>query len=928
MRKLYKYLVLFIALLPISLSAQVTYTQDENFSINYPSKSLIAVGIADVNGDKRDDIIRISNGNNLEVLYISDTGDKAIQRTSNIAMDDAWSMVVANIDNDMRNEVLISRAFSDIKIVKSDNDQSLLLHQEIPNEAYSQSSTMADINNDGWLDIFICSDDSKSTILRNDGTGQFVKDDSMIDLTTAVESDNSGNYGSEWTDIDSDGDIDLYISKCKAGVTNPNDPRRVNTLYINDGKNNYTEQARDFQLNFGQQSWASAFGDLDNDGDIDGIVIHHEAAHSLLENKNNQFIDRSTSIGNLFSYSYQVLMRDFDNNGFQDILVCGDKDYMLWNKGNFEFEVMEAPFKHYNMISLATGDLNRDGFLDVMGVYGGVALNAPGVLNDVLWMADKNDKHFVSFSLNGTKSNANAIGARVSIHGPWGVQVRELKAGESYSISNSLNVHFGLGDHSIIEKLEVTWPSGQMDVHTQIPADKFYQITEATCIIPIKQSAITTHQICEGKNLSLEGSSQGIWSDGQISDRLNVDKEGVYFYELDEYGCKRTSESMFVDVVDNTEDITEVQADVMACNDDPFIVHYTDSNGLLQYQTLDSKDSGEKQIVIPGNCSSHVSTVSLKRVQTESPDLPATTIEKGESFSYSSHGESYNWYLNESSAVPFFKGDSIHISNIEETREYFVEAESKIEYASLPGGEYNFKGSSQYSSNRIYGGMFFHIKKESIIEELTVYTDTAGERIIEIKDEQEAIVFSQMFDLAKGRNRLTLNVSLEIGKNYFIGTNIDKNTEILGHPSPQLVRSNSQTSYPYQIGELMSIVNSSFGPSYYLYFYDWQVRHADFICYSDRVKVTINVDNSTSVKDEFKDSEVSVFPNPAQDILSITYPDQYIFKKGVLVNMQGQKMQSFNSIELANITEINTGLYILELYFEDRVIKKQVIIID
>lgn len=928
MRKLHKYLSLFIVLLPISHFAQVTFTQDEDFSINYPSKSLIAVGIADVNGDKRDDIIRISNGQTLEVLYISDNGNKSIQRTNDIQMDDAWSLVVANVDNDMRNEVLVSRAFGEINIIKSDKDQALQLHQSVPNEAYSQSSTMADIDNDGWLDIFICSDDSKSTILRNDGAGQFVKDDSMIDLKTKIESDNSGNYGSEWTDIDSDGDIDLYISKCKAGVTNPNDPRRVNSLYINDGNNNYSEKAKDYHLNFGQQSWASAFGDLDNDGDIDGIVIHHEAQHSLLENENNRFIDRSESIDNLSSSAFQVLMRDFDNNGFQDILVCGDKDYMLWNQGDFNFEVMASPFKHYNMISCATGDLNRDGFLDVLGVYGGVALNAPGILNDVLWMADKNDKHFVNFSLSGTTSNANAIGARVSIYGPWGVQVREVKAGESYSISNSLNVHFGLGEHTTIDKVEIRWPSGQTDVHTHIPVDKFYQITEATCIIPIKQETVTSHQICIGENIDLTSKAQGTWSDGQILDQLNVHKEGIYFYELDEFGCKSTSESMFVDVIHHDEDVQLVQTDVMACNNDPFEVHFIDAEGVQQTQIIDKEDNGEHQITIKGICGSYVSTVSLSRIQTIEPDIRSETVKRGESISYSSKGKTLNWYLNESSSVPFFRGDSIYISDIEESREYYVESESRIEYGALAGGEYNFKGSNQYSSNRIYGGMFFHVKKESILEELTLYTDTAGERIIEIKNEAEQIVFAQTVHLEKGRNRITLNAYLTPDQNYVISTNIERNIEVFGHPSPQLVRSNAQTNYPYQIGDLMTIVNSSIGPSYYLYFYDWKIRQADFVCYSERVPVAITVDNSTSVREEFTDAQVAVFPNPTNDVLQLSYPQQYLLKKATLLNMQAQRLKNFDLNNTLDVSEINSGLYVLELYFEDRVIKKQVAIVD
>ena len=62
---------------------------------------------------------------------------------------------------------------------------------------------------------------------------------SMIDMTP-IQGDGSGNYGSTWTDFDDDGDIDLYISKCRQNVNDPTDHRRINVLYENDGNGNYT----------------------------------------------------------------------------------------------------------------------------------------------------------------------------------------------------------------------------------------------------------------------------------------------------------------------------------------------------------------------------------------------------------------------------------------------------------------------------------------------------------------------------------------------------------------------------------------------------------------------------------------------------------------------------------------------------------------
>lgn len=927
MSKLHNYLVLTLLLAANFIVAQNSFTQDEDFSIEYPSKSLIGVGIADVNGDKRDDIIRINNGKSLEVIYYSDNEMKVSSMTPNIAVNEAWSMVVANINNDRTNEILVARAFDDLQIIKENSENKLALHQTIENDAYTQSSTMADINNDGWLDIFVCSDDSKSMILRNDGKGQFVKDDSMIDLNTKIQSDNSGNYGSEWTDIDSDGDIDLYISKCKAGVTNPNDPRRVNTLYINDGQNNYTEQATAFKLNFGQQSWASSFADFDNDGDMDGIVIQHGSQHSLLENINNEFIDRSDKIDNLTSFAYQVLVRDFDNNGFQDILVCGDFDYMLWNNGNFDFDIMKNPFKHFQMISLASGDLNRDGFLDILGVYGGTALNAPGVLNDVLWMNDGNENHFVSFSLTGKESNANGVGTKISIYGNWGVMVRELKAGESYSISNSLNLHFGLGADDMIERAVVEWPSGQRDVHTNIPADKFYQLTEGVCINPIKSSNRSLQRICEGESIDLLSNITSTWSDGTQSDKMTVDSEGIYFYQLDQFGCQVTSESYFVDVISQSEEVTISDDQVMACNDDSFFIEYTDAEGKVNTLEIMDNISGTNEIEIQGFCSGQNLTFDFVRLQTSVPSIVSDTIEKNQSVRYESDGNIWNWYLNEDSSASFHKGKTIDIPNIEETRHYYIEAEQHIEYPSIKGGEYNHKGSNQYSSDRIYGGMYFNVKQESVFEEFSVYTNQEGERTFEIYDQNSKLIFDKTVNLSTGRNRINLDVVLPKNKDYFLTTNIDKNLSTLGFESPRLVRSNAQTNYPYQIGDLITIVNSSFGPSYYVYFYDWKVRKADFVCYSPRVPFSIVVDDRTSVNETFTDKAVSIFPNPVSDQIQFNYPDSYRFKDSKLRNAQGQLVSLNEEAAHHNVSKLTNGLYILEVYFEDKVVKEQIVVL-
>ena len=620
-----RFLWLFICLTSTVLTAQTEYLQDLTFSKNNPSRSLIAVGITDINGDKRDDIVRVKDGEEIEVLYIDDNGDIQSVVSSAVDVSESWSMAIANLTNDLRSEIVVSRAFDDSFIFKAMPDQKIEQHQRIENEVYSQSTSIADINNDGWLDVFVASDDSQSTILRNDGAGNLIKDETLIDLATKIPSDGSGNYGSEWADVDSDGDLDLYISKCKAGVSNPNDPRRMNMLFINDGDNNYTEQASAFGLNFGQQSWASNFGDLDNDGDLDAIVIHHEATHSLLENVDNRFVDRSDAMSNLLSFAFQVVMRDFDNNGFQDILITGGKDFMLWNQGDFNFELETDPFVHYDMISMAVGDINRDGFLDVLGVYGGNSLNSPGVVTDVLWLAKPNDNHFVNFALNGDKSNKSGVGARVIIYGPWGTQTRDVKAGESYSISNSLNVHFGLAQWDQIDKVEVHWPSGEIDIHRNITADQFYLLNEGSCISPVKK-AEQKRLMCEDETIELRStSSSAVWQDEFVGQDYAVDEEGVYFSVVEDFGCLQLGESNYIREYD--DNVIQLPTVAMNCNGEAFNIEYTDEFGNPNELELTSNTD---RTSVPTVCGESTAVINLVPFQAEEPVVEQQTFQIGD----------------------------------------------------------------------------------------------------------------------------------------------------------------------------------------------------------------------------------------------------------------------------------------------------------
>jgi len=111
----------------------------------------------------------------------------------------------------------------------------------------------------------------------------------------------------------------------------------------------------------------------------------------------------------------------------------------------------------------------------------GNGFNSPSFTNDKLWINERNSNNFLSVNLIGTSSNRSAVGTVIELHGAWGTMIREVRAGESYGVSNSLSQIFGLGVHYTIQSLIIKWPSGVVSTYTDIDANQLLTISESGC---------------------------------------------------------------------------------------------------------------------------------------------------------------------------------------------------------------------------------------------------------------------------------------------------------------------------------------------------------------------------------------------------------------------------------------------------------------
>ena len=119
----------------------------------------------------------------------------------------------------------------------------------------------------------------------------------------------------------------------------------------------------------------------------------------------------------------------------------------------------------------AFGDIANNGNIDA------VILNV-GEPPTLLLNTNSSPNHRVLFKLEGTKSNRAAVGARVTIHAAGMTQFNEVCAGGSYLSHNDLRLHFGVGNASRIDSVEVRWPTGKTETIKDVAADKIYTIIE------------------------------------------------------------------------------------------------------------------------------------------------------------------------------------------------------------------------------------------------------------------------------------------------------------------------------------------------------------------------------------------------------------------------------------------------------------------
>lgn len=899
-----------------------------------PTRSVMPGAVLDIDGDLVDDLVLIDKG--IWLKAIQSHGKQFNLRlvdSIKVSSNPEWTLTAGDLNNDGKNEIITSGLYNLISINTLNNNK--FTKKAFQSGIYAQASNTADINNDGWLDYFVCNDDGHSSIYINDKAGNLILTN-VIDFAKNDPTDGSGNYGSEWVDVNGDFLPDLCISKCRAGVNNPSDPRRINRLYINNGNGTFTEQGSEFGMNSGEQSWVTAFGDIDNDGDQDAFVVNHYAPHALMENIGSQFFKKIPLPEVIQSFGFQSVMRDFDNDGFLDIIMAGIEGVTyLRNLGDKTFQKINNIIGPNTPRSLTLGDINDDGFLDIHA-HIGEPVNEPGVKDDELWMNEGNENNYVKVNLEGKSSNRSGIGAQVEIYGDWGKQVRYVKGGESYGIFNSLQQHFGIGTANVIDSMIIRWPSGHKDMYLNLEAKSTYFAQEGQCISK-SISLYDDEQILTSAPITLETPNQFstyLWNNGSTARQVQIAQPGKYHVTMtDAGGCKTISKPVSVvsGCFSNNVKLIRENSYVKLCSGEEIEIsavnaaRYEWSNGSTTKFT--SADQTQKIILTAtdycGNTKSDSISIEFYNIEFE---VKGDTVIAGEKAMLISDNDATVWYTNQNLVTPIFTGDTLITDILTNTADYFARVTEVIDQKIKNVGQKEFPLDNLYGGNGTVGGIIFSVERPCVLYSVKVNTDLAGVRKIIIKDIENNVIFSKELFINAGIHTVILNAVLNPGSQYNLTTDESVNVSNFGYKSPRLVRTFNSTVYPYGIDNVITLLSSPFGAIYYYYFYDWEVHYDIVSCDSEVKEVIAFVEMDSGLADQNEDMPINIYPNPTNDKVNIKLNENINLLYAEITDIQGKKIsKTEKNNTLIDMSGLSEGLYILNVYTDKKTFSFKII---
>lgn len=416
------------------------------------------------------------------------------------------AVVTADYDNDGDQDLFVSNYGPNVFYRNNGDGTFTDITKEagLENNLLGIGSTFLDYDQDGYLDLYVGNyieydpdyqyfyaanrfpgplayHGQPDILYHNNGDGTFTD----VTHQAGVYNPEGRAMGVTSCDLDDDGDWDIFVS---------NDGME-NYLYRNNGDGTFTNIALQTATGYGQSGNATSamsgeFGDIDLDGFVD-IIVPDLAYSCIYKNTGAGYFEEmsarmglAAACGQYTSWSGNLF--DFDHDGYGDLFITnghphrliGEEDLLLINNSGSRFINVShelGPDFQDKFVGRgsAVGDFDNDGDLDLL------VLN----LNDrpcLLRNDGGNKKNWIMIHLTGTRSNRDAIGSKIRLTTGNKTQTRWRVSSSGYLSQSDYRLHFGLGDNTQVDKIEIRWPTGNVQTLKNVKANQVITVMEPT----------------------------------------------------------------------------------------------------------------------------------------------------------------------------------------------------------------------------------------------------------------------------------------------------------------------------------------------------------------------------------------------------------------------------------------------------------------